>query len=328
MTNSVALELVENRLSTKDWINKLKATMSESQIEIFKNNLAHIVSSDVDWSGIDPDSIINATLEAARYELPMSKEMGCVYVIPYRGKQNKAQMQLGYKGLIQLALRTEKYKTISVVPVREGQLKHLDPHLGNEYDWSAKKSDKIIGYSAMFLLHDGFAKEVYMTVEEAEKHGKKYSETYKSQKEWVRKNSKWSTDFDAMAQKTALKQLLNKWGPKSLLVQRAIEKDQMVYDERGEAGYLDNQKEEEVSDLAIEISQYILNCETIEQLKDCKNLYVDNVEKLKPYEMKLLKNNLTNQYNKITNENRLVDAPKAAKTAKAVPKKPEPATAT
>lgn len=319
MSNS-ALQLVNSRLATPTWKERLAASMNENQIEMLKSNIAHVVASDTDWTGIDSDSIIHAVVEASRYELPLNKEMGCVYIIPYRGKQNKAQMQLGYKGYIQLALRTGQYKTISVVPVHEGQLVNIDPHLGNEYNWSNKKSDKIIGYSAMFLLLDGFAKEVYMTTEEAERHGKKYSETYKSKNDWVRKNSKWSTDFDAMAQKTALKRLINKWGPKSTLVQRAIDKDQMMFGANGEAGYLDNEKEEEVSDLAIEISQYIHECKTVNQLKESREHFIDNVEKLKPHEMALIKENITKKYNQLKNEN------ETSKTTKTIPEKPEPAT--
>ena len=79
-----------------------------------------------------------------------------------------------------------------------------------------------------------------MTVEDVENHAAKYSQAYRYDKNYHKKNSKWTTDFDAMALKTVIKLLLSKWGILSVEMQRALEDDQKVFDENGNAEYTDN----------------------------------------------------------------------------------------
>jgi recombination protein RecT len=183
---------------------------------------------------VEPMSIISSALVAATLDLPIDPNLGFAYVVPYNTKENgvyikKGQFQMGYKGFVQLAMRTGQYKTINAFEVYEGDIKRIDRLTGEiEINEEPSKSEKIIGYIAYFKLLNGFEKPLYMSVEQMQKHAKKYSQTYKSEKDYVVKSSKWTTDFDSMAIKTVIKLLLSKYGVLSIEMQRAIETDQAV----------------------------------------------------------------------------------------------------
>lgn len=157
------------------------------------------------------DSILAAAGFAAAHNLSVSPSFGEAYIIPYNGE---AQFQIGYRGLIQLALRTREYHTINVNAVCEGQIKEIDFVTGKIIR-GEKISDTIVGYVAYFELLYGFSKALYMTVEEIDAHAQKYSQTYKADKSKGWNTSTWNTNFDAMAKKTVLKNLLSTFGPKS-----------------------------------------------------------------------------------------------------------------
>lgn len=182
-----------------------------------------------------PETVYMSAMMAAALDLPVNPNLGFAYIIPYNNRVKgengqpdtwviSAQFQMGYKGFVQLAQRTGLYKTISAAPVYEGQLISEDPLKGFEFDWKAKKSDKVIGYAAYFSLINGFEKTLYMTSEELKSHGSKYSKTFSQS------NSKWKTDFDAMALKTVVKLLLSKFAPLSVdsQMQKAIIADQAI----------------------------------------------------------------------------------------------------
>ena len=151
-----------------------------------------------------------------------------------------AQFQIGYKGLIQLALRSGQFKNISVCEIYEGQIVSENPLKGYEFDFSKKTSEKVIGYAAYFGLLNGFEKTEYMSKEKAEIHGKKYSQTYK------KGFGQWADDFDGMAKKTVLKLTLSKYAPLSVEMQRAIEFDQAVSNDGLFTSYIDNQHDEAI----------------------------------------------------------------------------------
>jgi recombination protein RecT len=184
----------------------------------------------------DPITIISAAAVAASLDLPINPSLGFAHIVPYRdGKTGRtiAQFQMGWRGFVQLAMRSGQYKTMNVAEVYEGELKKYDRITGlMEFDLEAKSSDKIIGYVAYFNLLNGFEKYCYITKENAEKHGKRYSKSYET--------GQWTKDFDAMAKKTTLKQLLSKFGVLSIDMQRAIESDQAVIKEDGTPEYIDN----------------------------------------------------------------------------------------
>jgi len=180
----------------------------------FATSILNLYSSEAALQKCDPMSIISSAMVAATLDLPVDKNLGYAWIIPYG---NKAQFQLGYKGYIQLALRTGQYKSINVIEVYEGELKKWN-RLTEEFeiDFDGKKSDAVIGYAAYFELINGFRKTVYWTKEEVEKHRKRFSKS----------DYGWKQDWDAMAKKTVLKNMLSKWGILSIEMQKAFSEDE------------------------------------------------------------------------------------------------------
>lgn len=173
-------------------------------------------------SKCEPNSVIAAGMTAAALDLPISPTLGFAYVIPYG---DKAQFQLGYKGLVQLALRSGQYKRLNVANVFDGELLRYDRVKGDVIlDESKRKSDKVIGYVAYFELTNGAEHAEYWTVDAVMAHAKRFSQAYRSGK----KDSPWITDPDAMGQKTVLKSLISKWGPLSVQLQMAVVEDQGI----------------------------------------------------------------------------------------------------
>jgi recombination protein RecT len=181
----------------------------------YMSSIINLVNSDTNLQKCDPMSVIRACMVAATLNLPIDKNLGYAWVIPYG---NRAQFQLGYKGYVQLALRTGQYRYINVIEVYKGELKKFNRLTEElEFDESARESDEVIGYAAYFELLNGFKKTVYWTVEQVLAHRDRFSK---------QKDGKvWREDFDAMAKKTVLKSLLSKWGILSVEMQRAFTDD-------------------------------------------------------------------------------------------------------
>lgn len=155
----------------------------------------------------DPATVIGAAAQAAMLDLPINQSLGFAYIVPYKGA---AQFQLGYKGYIQLAQRSGQYIDIGAKTVYEGELEY-ENRLLDKFRFGERTSDKVIGYLAYFRLTNGFEKMLYMTIDEAQAHAKKYSQNYKGG------TDKWGlSDFNVMAEKTVLKRLLSKYGPLSI----------------------------------------------------------------------------------------------------------------
>ncbi|NLK93900.1 MAG: recombinase RecT [Clostridiales bacterium] len=227
---------LKNELSKKDGIgqvsaisNSVKGLMDSPAVKKrfeevlcerapqYMSSIVNLVNSDTNLKKCEPMSVIASCMVAATMDLPVDKNLGYAWVVPYG---TKAQFQMGYKGYIQLALRTGQYKAINVVEIREGELINWNPLSEEvEIDFTQKKSDKVIGYAGYFKLLNGFEKTVYWSKEEIEIHAKKFSKTYSF------KNGVWQTDFDSMAKKTVLRNLLSKWGILSIEMQKAYGAD-------------------------------------------------------------------------------------------------------
>lgn len=191
----------------------------------------------------DPNSIMASAVVAATLDLPIDPNLGFSYIVPYKDKNKGkiAQFQMGYKGFIQLAMRSGQYKTINATAVFEHDIKRINRLTGEiEFNDNPEPSTKVVGYVAYFRLINGFEKALYMTREDLEKHGKRYSQSYKSKQDWVVKQSLWTTDFDSMATKTVLKLLLSKYGPMSIEMQTAIKSDQASFNKEVINGDIDN----------------------------------------------------------------------------------------
>ena len=191
------------------------------------------------------NSILSAAGIAAALKLPINPSLGFAYIVPYRGQ---AQFQIGWRGLVQLAMRSGLYATLNSGAVREGQIKEID-FITGEIVRGEKISDNIVGYVAYMELLNGFRKSVYMTVEDIQAHAQKYSQSYAFDLKNGKKSSVWSTNFDAMAKKTVLKKLLSGFGimsidQKSADLATALQADQAVITENG-LRYVDNEPDGE-----------------------------------------------------------------------------------
>lgn len=195
----------------------------------FVANITSVVANNPKLQDCDPATILSSGLMASSLKLPLSPTLGFAYVLPYG---NKAQFQVGYKGIIQLCQRSGQFETIGVRAVHEGEYAGQ-----NEFGEDLFKFDHqfdgapIVGYFAYFKLLNGFKKTLYWTKEQCEAHGRKYSKSY---------GGLWTSAFDTMAQKTVLKMLISKYAPMSVDMQKANLADQAVIKDDGTFEYVDN----------------------------------------------------------------------------------------
>lgn len=207
----------------------------------FMQSMVSLTNGNAMLRKCSPQSILSACMVAATLKLPINPSLGFAYVVPYG---NAGQFQIGYRGLIQLAMRTGQYQRINVANVHEGEIKSIDFVTG-DIERGEKKSDKVVGYIAYFRLINGFEKTLYMSREEVEEHATKFSKTYRN------KSGVWHTHFDRMAQKTVLKLLISRFGIMSTDMQSAdldlaLRADQAVVknSETMEMEYVDNQPDD------------------------------------------------------------------------------------
>ncbi len=224
---------------------------------VFISSLISATQANARLKECDPKTILSAGMFAATLDLPINQNLGFAYIVPYNNKQKDssgkdiwvkaAQFQMGYKGFIQLAIRSGQYKTINVSEVYEGEIIDFNRMTGEfDYDSLEDTTDrKIVGYMAYYKLLNGFEKALYMTNKQVETHGKKYSQTYK------KGFGLWATDFDAMAKKTVLKLLLNRYGVLSVEMQKSVQADQAIIRKNEEYEYPDNKTDDNILDAEI-----------------------------------------------------------------------------
>lgn len=214
-------------------------------------------------------SIVNAALLGEALNLSPSPQLGQFYMVPFDNKKKgckEAQFQLGYKGYIQLAIRSGYYKKLNVLAIKEGELVRYDP-LDEEVEVNLIDDDILreeaptMGYFAMFEYENGFRKTLYWSKKKMLAHAEKYSFAfYKNggakslelleqgkipEKDMWKYSSFWFKDFDGMALKTMLRQLISKWGIMSIDLQNSIDKDMAVIHEDGKTEYVDAVKAED-----------------------------------------------------------------------------------
>lgn len=219
----------------------------------FVASLTTIVKSNYALQNCDKQSILIAAVKATAMNLPLDPGLGRAYIIPYG---TDAQMQIGAKGYIELALRSGQYQRINAMEIREGEYKGLDS-FGEPYiqflPIETREKKKIVGYWAGFRLTNGFEKQSYWDMEKLTNHAKKYSQGYKkflkdgksqSTAKSGSMESPWASSFDQMASKTVLKNLLSKYGILSIDMQNAVKYDSAVIsiNDQGEeeVKYIDN----------------------------------------------------------------------------------------
>ena len=182
----------------------------------FLSSMIDLYSGDSYLQKCDPEKVALEAVKAAALHLPIIKSLGYAYVVPYK---NVPTFTIGYKGLVQLAQRTGQYKIINADVVYEGELKGFDKLSGIPDISGQRVSDKVVGYFAYFRLLNGHEHVFYMSREDMVKYAERYSPSYNSS------SSPWKTEFDKMAMKTTLRQLLSKWGPTSTEMQKVEQLD-------------------------------------------------------------------------------------------------------
>lgn len=219
----------------------------------------------------DYSTILSAAMLGESLKLSPSPQLGQYYLVPFNDKKRGCkvcQFQLGYKGYIQLAIRSGYYKKLNVLAIKEGELVHYDPleedievHLIE--DEEERENAKTIGYYAMFEYTNGFKKAMYWSKAKMISHADKYSQAFSKDSVKARDpkynkvsfadfeagkvaerdmwlySSFWYKDFDGMAYKTMLRQLISKWGIMSIEMQTAMDKDMAAIHDDGSIDYVD-----------------------------------------------------------------------------------------
>lgn len=212
----------------------------------FQSSIMSAVAINPTLQECEAGSILTAGLQGEALKLSPSPQMGHYYMVPFNNTKQQikqAQFQLGYKGYIQLAIRSGQYKTINAMAIKEGEIFHHD-RLTEEFvvskwieDDNLRENAKTIGYVGVIELLNGFKKTIFWTVEKMEEHALKYSNGYRAKKGYTF----WEKSFDEMAFKTILRQLISKWGIMSIEMEKAFSSDMAVIGEDGSIYYVDNE---------------------------------------------------------------------------------------
>ena len=242
--------------------NKINAMVGGKDGQRFITSILSAVSINPSLAECDHGTIVSAALLGESLKLSPSPQLGQYYMVPYNDKRKGkvAQFQLGYKGYMQLAIRSGYYKKINAMPIKEGELVRFNP-LEEEIevnlidDEIVREETPTTGYYAMFEYKNGFRKAMYWSKKKMLSHADKYSKAFSAidyQKlqegkipktdEW-KYSSFWYKDFDTMALKTMLRQLISKWGIMSIDMQKAYSTDTATLNEDGEVMYVDNQSD-------------------------------------------------------------------------------------
>lgn len=229
-------------------IKSAERTLGEKGRQFLTSVLA-LANSSKAIAECDPMTTYNACLTAATLDLPVNQNLGFAYIVPYRNKgKMEAQFQMGWRGFVQLAMKSGQFQDLGPRAVHEGELIGVDEFTGApKFNFQLEKKGKIVGYMAYMIMLNGFRKVEFMSNEEIEAHAKRYSQSYKNG------YGVWKDNFDAMAKKTVLKLLLSRYAPLSIEMQTAITEDQKVGDE-----YADNKPG---SSLEVEEAEVILEAE-------------------------------------------------------------------
>lgn len=205
------------------WLKLINDTLGDKDTaKQFIADISTVVSGNYKLQSCDAGSILTAGLLAQSLKLPLAQTLGFAYVIPYG---DKAQFQIGWKGLVQLAQRSGQFERLGVRSVHKGEHIGQDEFGEDLFKFSHEfDNNEIIGYYAYFKLLNGFVKTLYWTKEQCLAHGKRYSRSFDSKGD----TNVWRDLEEQMCEKTVMKQLLNKYAPLSVDLQRAVIADQAI----------------------------------------------------------------------------------------------------
>ena len=224
--------------------------------ERFVAAIISAISVNADLQDCDAGSILSGALLGESLNLSPSPKLGQYYLVPFNDKKKGkvANFILGYKGYLQLAIRSGYYKKINVVAIKEGELVNFNP-LEEEVevnlieDEETRENATTIGYYAMFEYLNGFKKAMYWSKSKMFTHAQKYSPGYKKDLDNGWSYTFWTKDFDSMAFKTMLRQLISKWGIMSIDLQTAFEAD-IESENKKNIDVVDNEVQDEINENA------------------------------------------------------------------------------
>jgi recombination protein RecT len=254
-------------------VKNLLANAVGQDAQRFASAIISAVSTNPALQECENSTILSASLLGESLRLSPSPQLGHYYLVPFNDTKNGrkvATFQLGYKGYIQLAMRSGQYLDIDVIDIKQGEYKGRDKRTGKQVfefveDDDIRDALPTVGYLAYFELLNGFRKQIYWTKQQMMRHADRYSAAFSAEAstvktrygektkvsyadyeagnydpkdEWMY-SSFWYKSFDGMAYKTMLRQLISKWGVMSIEMQEAYTKDTAVINEDGTADYVD-----------------------------------------------------------------------------------------
>lgn len=267
---------------TKDAVkNQINSIVGGKDGQRFISAIVSAVSVNPALQECDNSTILSGALLGESLKLSPSPQLGHYYLVPFNDKERGkvATFQLGYKGYIQLAIRSGQYKKLNVMAIKEGELEYFDP-LNEDIkislmvdNWDAREETPTVGYYAFFELTNGFRKAIYWSKKQMMAHADKFSPAfskdattikvkgvektkvsfadyeagnYDPKDSWMY-SSFWYKNFDNMAYKTMLRQLISKWGIMSTEMQQAFSSDMTFEDANGTRNYVET--EEDIIDM-------------------------------------------------------------------------------
>lgn len=265
--------MTSNAVSNK--INQIIG--DENSGKRFISGIVSAVSVNPQLAECENNTILSGALLGESLNLSPSPQLGLYYLVPFKDRERGmvATFQLGWKGYYQLALRSGYYKKLNVIEIKEGEFiswNPLEEELKVNIVEDEEKREKLptIGYYAFYEYLNGFRKAMYWTKKKMENHAKQYSQGYRGDLAKGTKYTFWSKDFDSMAKKTMLRQLISKYGIMSTELEKAFTNDMSLIKEDGSNEYVDNEPEIIPTVVDIQEDKEENPTEEIKNLKDIK----------------------------------------------------------
>lgn len=244
----VAVKQFTTTISSDAVKNKVNAIIGdEKKGAKFISYLTNMVTQNPSLAECEQSSVINSALVG--FGLDLSHQLGYFYVVPFNDRKNNrkvATFQMGWKGYVQLAIRSGLYTSLNAIEVKKGELKkydRLEDEVELEFlDDKVRDTVETVGYVAYYKLSTGIKKALYWSKERMQQHAIKYSQGYQSDVKNGTQYTFWSKDFDGMALKTMIRQLISKWGIMSVEIRDAYIND-MAEVSDGKPNYVDNQQD-------------------------------------------------------------------------------------
>lgn len=272
-TKSTGIKGFNNLINSDLMRTKIHQMVGATDSQEFITSITSAVNTNPALAECDPQTIISAALLGQSLHLKPSPQLGYFYMVPFNNRKKgtkEAQFQLGYKGLLQLAIRTSEYIDIDAIEIKEGEYKGRDKFTGRpkfEFveDDDIRENLPVVGYMAYFEMKNGYIKRLYWSKTKMENQADTYSMAFDLEKyhdlqegkipqsEQWKYSSFWYKNFDEMAKKTMLRQLLSKHGLLSTEMQKAVESDQAVITKDLQPEYVDN--ENVIDNAAVEKEQ-------------------------------------------------------------------------